>query len=126
MAGAGYLLIDYASFRPDDLDAFDSADWQVKMFVGTSEQDLEVAKVSVLQRFGAGLEYLRVDGGGPAAVDLHMAFCLGRLAAASQQVTFWVLPAGRAFDTLLRHLDRQGIDCRRLRYAIALADAKFH
>jgi hypothetical protein len=112
MSDPSFLLIDYASLHLDDLAACSGQDWLIKIFVGASEHDLEIAKVSPLQKFGAGLEYIQIDGDGPAVVASHIAFYLGKLAAANPRSTFRIVAKGGGLDPLLRHLAGQGIDCQ--------------
>jgi len=131
MSNPNFLLIDYASLELDDLTAFSGQGWSIKIFVGASEHDLEIAKVSPLQKFGAGLEYIQIEGDGPATVASHIAFYLGRLAVANPQATFRIVAKGSGLAPLLRHLAGQRIDCRLVQDEPANAgkrgrDGKFH
>jgi len=111
MSDPKFLLIDYGSFQPGDLDAFKDQDWLIRIFVGAGEPDLEVAKVSSLQAFGAGLEYIQIDGDGPAATDIHIAFHIGQLAAVNLQAKFCVVSASSGLRPLLKYLGKLGIEC---------------
>ena len=108
-----FLLIDYENIQPANLDAFKDRDWLIKVFLGSSQGSLAVNKVRALQIFGESVEYIQSDGGGPNAVDFHIAFYLGRLALENPGARFCVLSKDRGFDPLLRHLRKQGIDCQR-------------
>jgi len=111
MSDPSFLLIDYASLHLDDLAAFSGQGWLIKIFVGAREHDLEIAKVSPLQKFGAGLEYIQIEGDGPAVVASHIAFYLGKLAVANPQATFRIVAKGGGLGPLLLQLARQGMDC---------------
>jgi hypothetical protein len=131
MSEPGYLLIDYANFHPDDIaacaDTMVEQAWQIKIFVGAHERELEIAKISALQKFGAGLEYIQIDGDGPAAVASYIAFYLGKWVAANRQATFRIVAKNLGFEPLLRHLLAQGVDCRLIESRRAsMRDSKFH
>ena len=117
-----FLLVDYENIQPTNLDAFKDRDWLIKVFLNSSQGNLAVGKVRALQIFGESVEYIQSDGGGPNAVDFHIAFYLGRLALENPGGRFRVLSKDRGFDPLLRHLRKQGIDCQRDTLAMVAAE----
>jgi len=118
-----FLLIDYENIQPANLDSFKDRDWLIKVFLGSSQGSLAVGKVRALQIFGESVEYIQSDGGGPNAVDFHIAFYLGRLALENPGGRFRVLSKDKGFDPLLRHLRKQGIDCQRDTLSVAASSA---
>jgi hypothetical protein len=50
---------------------------------------------------------------GPRAADFHIAFYLGKLITDHPASEFCILSKDRGFDSLVRHLSRMGIKCRR-------------
>lgn len=109
-----FLLIDYENIQPRNLDALKDENWQILVFLGSSQASLPIEKVKALQIFGSNVEYIQGDGNGPNAIDFHIAYYLGRLALESPQATFRVMSKDTGFDPLVRHLKKKGIDCARM------------
>ena len=57
---------------------------------------------------------LRISGNGPNALDFHVAYYLGALAAAHPEAEFTVLSRDTGFDPLIRHMAGLGIHGRRV------------
>jgi hypothetical protein len=66
-----------------------------------------------LQAFGRDVEYVQAGGSGNNAVDFHIAYYIGQLAATAPQAHFHVISKDTGFDPLIKYLREQGIRCRR-------------
>jgi len=84
------------------------------VFLGQHQTRLMLELVQALQPFGADAEYIAIQGNGPDAVDFHIAFYIGRLAAAEPGTSFTIVSKDKGFDPLMRHLVGIGIPCQRL------------
>jgi hypothetical protein len=53
---------------------------------------------------GAKAEYVQLLGGGPNALDFHIAYYLGRQAAKEPTAYFYIISNDTGFDPLVKHL----------------------
>ncbi|MBX3702350.1 MAG: hypothetical protein KF822_01080, partial [Steroidobacteraceae bacterium] len=71
------------------------------------------ALVLQAQALGLSIEWIRIEGNGPNALDFHIASYLGESLARTPQAEFLVVSRDTGFDPLLRHLNGRGLHCRR-------------
>lgn len=109
-----FVLIDFENVQPKILERLRPGSFRVKVFLGQHQSKLMLELVQRLQPFGSDAEYIQIQGSGPDAVDFHIAFYIGQLAAVEPATTFTIVSKDRGFDPLVRHLALRGIDCRRL------------
>ena len=109
-----FVLIDFENVQPNVLDRLRPGSFRVKVFLGQHQSKLMLELVQRLQPFGREAEYIQIQGSGPDAVDFHIAFYIGQLAAAEPGTSFTVVSKDKGFDPLIRHLAQLGIECRRL------------
>lgn len=109
-----YFLIDFENVQPKALDRLRPGAARIKVFLGQHQTRLMLELVQALQPFGADAQYIAITGSGPDAVDFHIAFYIGRLAAAEPGAAFNIISKDRGFDPLVRHLNALGIRCQRL------------
>jgi len=109
-----FVLIDFENVQPRVLDRLRPGAIRVKVFLGQHQSKLALELVQRLQAFGNDAEYIQIEGSGPDAVDFHIAFYIGQLAAKEPKASFAIVSKDKGFDPLIRHLARLGIQCRRL------------
>ena len=109
-----YVLIDFENVQPKVLDRLRPGAFRVKVFLGQHQSKLMLDLVQRLQPFGSDAEYIQIQGSGPDAVDFHIAFYVGRIAAAEPAAAFIIVSKDKGFDPLIKHLLLQGIECRRM------------
>lgn len=108
-----YVLIDYENVQPDDLDTLQHGHVRVIVFVGPHQTKIAFEKAAALQRMGANAEYVRLSGSGANALDFHLAYYLGQLAAKDPTAYFHVISKDTGFDPLIKHLkERKLRACR--------------
>jgi hypothetical protein len=66
-----------------------------------------------VQSRGHDGRYVRVSGNGRNALDMHIAFYIGQLAAKEPAAQFHVISKDGDYDPLLTHLRSKGIDATR-------------
>jgi hypothetical protein len=113
------VLVDFENVQPKDLALLTGGSYKIQVFLGTHQGKIPVAMARALQAFGPDVEYVQVNGSGNNALDFHIAYYIGRLAATAQDAHFHVISKDTGFDPLLKHLKEQGISCRR---SISIAD----
>lgn len=108
-----YLLIDLENVKPDNLGLVAGGQFKVKVFVGANQKNLPVSMAMALQSFGPDAEYIQIDGHGKNALDFHIAFYIGRLAADDPSAYFHIISGDTGFDPLIVHLRSKKIYCQR-------------
>ncbi len=99
-----YVLIDLENVIPENLELL-AHDWiKVLLFVGKSQTKLPISLVKAVQRLGSRAEYIEMSGAGHNALDFHIAFYIGRIAASEKNVFFHVVSNDTGFDPLIVHL----------------------
>lgn len=103
------VLIDFESVQPASLSALEQDHYRVVVFVGATQAKLPFEVVSAIQRMGERAEYVKITGSGSNALDFHIAFYIGRIAAQDPTAFFHVISKDTGFDPLIRHLKARHI-----------------
>jgi hypothetical protein len=114
-----FVLVDFENVQPKNLALLNGGSYKIKVFLGTQQAKIPLAMARALQAFGPHAEYIQINGNGNNAVDFHIAYYIGRLAATASGAHFHVISKDTGFDPLLKHLKEQGISCLR---SISIAD----
>ena len=108
-----FVLVDFENVQPKDLALLNGGAYKIKIFLGAHQGKIPLTMARALQAFGPDVEYIQVNGSGNNAVDFHIAYYIGRLAATAPDAHFHVISKDTGFDPLLKHLNGQGIFCQR-------------
>ena len=68
-----------------------------------------------MQTLGDAAQYIKIAGSGKNALDFHIAFYIGELAAKEADAYFHIISRDTGFDTLIKHLKTRGIKIQRER-----------
>jgi len=99
-----YVLIDYENVQPSSLAGLDAEHFRVIVFVGASQTKLTFDTAAAVQKLGARAEYIKIAGNGSNALDFHIAFHMGRIAAEDPTAFFHVISKDTGFDPLIQHM----------------------
>ena len=119
-----YVLIDLENVQPDTLDRLDSKLYAVFVFVGANQAKMPTNLVTAMQRFVRGFRCVQISGNGRNALDFHIAYYLGRIAAAEPDASFYIVSKDTGFDPLIRHLQEERIAVRRIPSVDEIASKK--
>jgi hypothetical protein len=108
-----YVLIDHENVQPKDLALLDGQPFHVIVFLGANQARIAADLAMALQARGARGQYVRISANGRNALDSHIAFHLGELAAKEPGASFHVISKDGDYDPLLDHLRSRGIDAQR-------------
>ena len=108
-----FLLVDFENVRCVDLSRLEEC-FQVAIFVGASQRTIPIELVAEAQKLGERMQWIRADGNGKNALDFFIAFELGRIMERESPLECIVLSGDKGFDPLLRHLNANGLKCRRV------------
>ncbi|MGK2899365.1 MAG: PIN domain-containing protein [Burkholderiaceae bacterium] len=104
-----YVFIDYENVQPERLSSLDQDHFKVMVFVGASQTRLAFESAAALQRMGSKAEYVKISGNGSNALDFHIAFYIGQLAAQDPTAYFHIISKDAGFDPLVQHLKARKI-----------------
>lgn len=107
-----YVLIDYENVQPETLARLDPKRHAIMILVGANQSKMSTSLVTAVQRFDHRI--IQIAGSGRNALDLHIAYYLGRIAAAEPGASFHVVSKDAGFDPLMRHLESEGIGATRI------------
>lgn len=108
-----YVLIDYENVQPSALSVLEKEHFKVIVFVGASQTKVTFDVAAQLQRLGPSASYVKISGNGPNALDFHIAYYIGHLAAAEPDAYFHIISKDTGFDPLIAHLKaRKVFACR--------------
>ena len=120
-----YVLIDFENVQPDSLEQLDRDYFKLLVFVGASQEKVPFDMAASLHRFGDRMEYIKISGNGPNALDFHIAYYIGRLAAADPAAYFHIISKDAGFDPLIEHLRAKKVNARRVRTIFDIPLVKF-
>ena len=109
-----FVLSDFENVPFKDIGALRPGECRIKLFIGQSQTKISVELFEALRPFGADAEVVRINGNGPNALDFHIAFHVGKLAAEFPGSRFSIISGDTGFDPLIKHLASQNIACARL------------
>ncbi len=103
------MLIDYENVQPESVAALAQDHFKVMVFVGASQSKVTFDAAAALQKMGSKAEYVKISGNGPNALDFHIAYYIGLLAAAEPGAYFHIISKDTGFDQLIQHLKSKNI-----------------
>lgn len=112
-----YVLVDFENVQPESLEALATGAFRVKVFVGAQQARGRVSFEfsESMQKLGSHAEYVRIARSGPNAVDMHIAYFVGRLLEKEPHAALFIISRDTDFDPLVEFLQARGHSCRRVR-----------
>lgn len=108
-----YLLIDFENVHPKNLELLIQHPFKVFVFVGENQSRVPFDLADSMQLLGNDARWVKIAGNGQNALDFHIAYYIGELAAGEQDAQFHVISKDKGFDPLIRHLQSKGIKVMR-------------
>ena len=112
-----YVLVDFENVQPDSLAGLAMGQFRVKVFVGASQAKGRVSfeLVDSMQTLGANAEYVKIARTGKNAVDMHIAYYIGRLLEKEPNAVIHIVSRDTDFDPLIEYLHARGSACKRVK-----------
>jgi len=104
-----YVLIDYENVQPEVMAVLDREHFNVIVFVGANQGKVTYEFAAALQRMGERASYIKISGNGSNALDFHIAFYIGQIAASDPEAYFHIVSKDSGFDPLIQHLKSKKI-----------------
>ena len=79
------------------------------VFVGANQAKVPFEVAQAMQSMGSKAEYIKITSNGSNALDFHIAFYIGLLAAADPTAFFHIISKDTGFDPLIAHLKMKKI-----------------
>ena len=76
-----YVLTDFENARPRNLELLSHHPFTVVVFVGAIQAKIPFDLAAAMQQLGEKGRYIKIAGSGKNALDFHLAFYVGELAA---------------------------------------------
>ena len=108
-----FVLIDSENVKPEYIEKLKQEHFRVVVFVGAHLKRLDFPIVNALQSLGSNGSYVQICSHGPNALDFHIAYYIGKLAAAHPDAFFHIISNDTGFDPLIKHLKAQKVFCCR-------------
>ena len=109
-----FILVDFENVQPKNMGLLQGGAYKIRVFVGAKQNKISLDTARALQTFGADAEYVQIESSGKNALDFHIAYHLGQLAAKNGDASFIVISKDTGFDPLILHLRSQKITCQRV------------
>ena len=110
-----YVLIDYENVQPHAMSALDAEHFKIIVFIGANQTKVTFEAAAALQRMGSKACYVKITGNGSNALDFHIAFYIGQLAAQDPTACFHIISKDAGFDPLVQHLKARKVFAMRSR-----------
>ena len=108
-----YVLIDYENVHPKNLELLESSLFKVYVFVGQNQAKIPFDLADSMQLLGKDARYIKITGNGQNALDFHIAYYIGELAAKEPDAYFHIISKDKGFDPLIQHLKSRKIRVQR-------------
>jgi hypothetical protein len=108
-----YVLIDFENVQPKNLELLTTHPFKVFVFVGASQTKVPFDLADSMQLLGNDAKYIKISGNGQNALDFHIAYYVGELAAKDPDAHFHIISKDKGFDQLITHLKGRKISIQR-------------
>ncbi len=102
------IFVDFENVAQIDLPRADGVAMSLVLLVGQKQKSLKSDLVEQLLARAGQVEFVRVDASSRNALDLTLAYHLGRLVGAHPMASFHIVSEDKDYDALVRHLNRLG------------------
>jgi len=103
-----HILIDFENVPATDLAPIAGLAVEVTFLVGEKNKRLDIDLVAQMLSAGSRMHLVRVGASGPNALDLTLAYYLGRAAAENPRAEFFIVSKDTDYDAMIAHANRHG------------------
>jgi hypothetical protein len=108
-----YILIDYENVPVKSLALLKGEYFRLRVFLGLKNTKLATELVLAMNELGDHADYIVLEAGGHNALDFHITYYLGRFAEEDPAGQYYIISKDTGFDSLIKHLNKNGIHCQR-------------
>ena len=113
-----YVLVDLENVQQvpsESLEQLAQDHFKLLVFVGANQTKLPFEFAAAMQRLGSKAEYIKISANGHNALDFHIAFHVGLLAAKDDGSYFHIISKDTGFDPLIQYLKSKKIFAGRVK-----------
>ncbi|KRE85789.1 hypothetical protein ASG75_09530 [Rhodanobacter sp. Soil772] len=110
-----FVLVDFENVQPESLGPLKPGTCRIYIFLGQQQSKISLELTKALQPFGDDVRYIQIVGNGPNALDFHISFYVGQLAALHPDARFTIVSKDGGFDPLIKHITTLKMACRRVK-----------
>jgi hypothetical protein len=107
------VFVDFENVPNVDLDAIEKLSAFVTLLIGKNQTKLDTALVMQIQRHPSKVRLIDVGGSGRNALDLTLAYYLGRAVIEAPAAELHIVSKDKDFEPLIAHLRRDGMKISR-------------
>ena len=117
-----YVLVDFENVQPD-LSMLANTSHKVKVFFGAKQQEGRVPfkLLDAMLQLAGNVEPIKVMRSGKNAVDMHIAYSIGRLVENEPSAVIHIISGDTDFDPLVDYLRANGVNCKRAKTITEIA-----
>ena len=117
-----YVLVDFENVQPD-LSMLANTSFKVKVFFGAKQQEGRVPfkLLDAMLQLGGHVEPIKVMRSGSNAVDMHIAYYIGRMIEKEPAAVIHIISGDSDFDPLVEYLKANGVACKRAKSITEIA-----
>jgi hypothetical protein len=104
-----HVFVDFENVQEIDLGSIGEKSVEVTLLLGRMQKRLEVGLVKQLLQRPSGIRLIEMGASGKNALDLTLAYHLGKAAADDPSGCFHIISKDRDFDPLIAHLRQANI-----------------
>ena len=108
-----YICIDWENVQPEIFPSLQAEHIYMLVFVGAQQNKLSFPIVEAVQKMGSRAQYVKVTQAGNNALDMHMAFHIGRVSVEKPNACFHIISKDCDYDPLIQHLKSLKINAKR-------------
>jgi hypothetical protein len=109
-----FVFVDFENVSEVDLRLAREKPVHVTLLLGKNQKKLDVGLVKQIHELASQVALVELAGSGRNALDLTLAFYLGRAVERSPDARFYVVSKDKDFDPMLTHLVTHGIEAERV------------
>ncbi|WP_438483153.1 PIN domain-containing protein [Oleiharenicola lentus] len=106
--------MDFENVSDVDLSLVAGKTVHVTLLIGKNQKKLEVSLVKQIHQFAAQVELVELAGSGRNALDMTLAYYLGRAAQRTPDAQFCVVSKDKDFEPMLDHVKLNGVNAGRV------------
>jgi PIN domain len=103
-----YVFVDFENVPSLDLGLIEGMPVHVALLIGKNQKKLDLALVQLIHRLASQVELVEVGASGHNALDLALAYYLGRAAQHCPQARFYIVSKDKDYEPLIAHLSSKG------------------
>jgi hypothetical protein len=113
-AGMNRVFVDFENVPTVDLALIGDKAMEVTLLIGEKQRRLELGLVRQIHAHAAKVALIEVGASGRNALDMVLAWHLGRVAERNPDDSYWVISKDKDFDPLIVHLRTRGLRITRV------------